>query len=177
MFQYLENLDTSNFGKFFKIFLAPIWFIQEWLCFKKYWKIILGELIENDPIFEFLDRNEFGLEKNRIVKKDLIETHEFLHGRKLDECKEIIKKEYVSELSNIIKSNCNINIEEIISLIVNTDIKITKQNGEVYRNAIYEVSIQYCRLWWLEKAKQYSYVWLVFMGLLSIIFVILFRSI
>lgn len=175
MFQYLENLDTTRFGKFYKILLAPIWLIQEYICFKKYWKIILAELIENDSIFEFLDRNDFGLENNRLIKKEPIDSHEFLKGRKLEECKEIIKKEYISVLFDLISKNCNINIEEFVSLIVNTDIKIIKDNGNYYRHGIYEVIIQYCRLWWYEKAKKYTIIWsIVFVFLMAIIYLLTF---
>lgn len=168
IFNYLESLDTTKWGRFFKTFFAPIWFIMEWLCFRKYWNIILSELIETegDEIINFLDRNEFGLQKNRIIKKDLIDNNEFLKGRKLDECKEIIKKEYVIALTDLFKKYCNINIEEIISLTVNVDTKITKLNGESYRNNIYEVSLQYCRLWWFEKAKTYLFWWFVIIFIL-----------
>ncbi len=169
MFNFLESLDTTKFGKFFKIFLAPIWFVLEWLCFRKYWNIILSELIEEDEIFNFLDRNEFGLQKNKIIKKDLIDNNEFLRGRKLDDCKEIIKKEYIIALTDLFRKYCNINIEEIISLVVTTDNKITKINGESYRNNIYEVSIQYCRLWWFEKAKTYLFWWFISVIIIGLI--------
>lgn len=166
MFNYLESLDTTKFGRFFKTFFAPIWFIMEWLCFRKYWKIILSEIIENDEIINFFDRNEFGLQKNKLVKKDLIDNNEFLHGRKLDECKEIIKKEYIIALTDLFRKYCSVNIEEIIALIVSTDTKITKINGEAYRNNIYEVVIQYCRLWWFEKSKIYLFWWFVVIAIM-----------
>ena len=169
MFNYLESLDNTKFGRFFRTFLAPIWFVLEYICFKKYWKIILAELIENDEIINFLDRNEFGLQNNKIIKKDLIDNNEFLRGRKLDECREIIKKEYVIALTDLFRKYCNVNIEEIIALTVTTDTKITKLNGESYRNNIYEVAIQYCRLWWFNQAKTYLLWWFISIIIIALI--------
>lgn len=177
MFEYLESLDNTKFGRFFKIFLTPIWFVMEWLCFKKYWNIILSEIVENDSIINFFDKNEFGISKNRIIKKDLIDNNEFLKGRSLNDCQAIIKKEFVIALTDLFKKHCNINIEEIISLTVTTDTVITTISNETYRNNIYEVAIQYCRLWWFQKAKKYLVWWLLtFLTLLIITFSIIYTT-
>ena len=166
-YETLEKQDTSKSGRLFRIFLAPIWFLMEYFCFRKYWKIILSEFIETPELFKFLDQNEFALKNNRFVKMDLIDSNEYLQGRSLQDCKYIIKKEFVEELPKLIENNCSINIESLLTLIVNTDFVITQsEDGKSYRNAIYEVYIQYCRLWWVQKAKKYMFVWL------SVIFVI-----
>ncbi len=176
MFNFLESLDTTKFGKWFKILLAPIWFLMEWLCFKKYWKIILSELIESeDAIIDFLDKNEFGILGNRLVKKDLIDNNEYLQGRKLEECRAIIKKEYVIALTDLFRKYCNVNIEEIIALTVSTDVKLTTINGEIFKNNIYEVAIQYCRLWWVQKAKIYTIWWFISCCVIATLFTIIFE--
>lgn len=169
MYRFLENLDITKSGKFFKIFLAPIWLLLEYICYQKYWKnIILLEFITNDKLFEFLDNNEFGYKKGRFVKKDLIDDNEYLSGRKLDDCKHIIKREFIETLTDLINTECTTNIEDYISLIVSTDIKISKVDDEVFQAKIYEVYIQFCRYWWLQKAIQYSIVWLLIFSLIII---------
>ncbi len=177
MFNFLESLDRNNSkkGLYFKIFLAPIWLLLEYICYKKYWKkIILPELVTNDEIFNFLNDNEFSLHKGIFIKKDLIDDNDFLSAHRLDECKNIIKKEFVEKLSKLITENCNTNIEEYISLTVNTDNLLSKTDGEVYSNRVYEVTIQYCRFWWLKKSLQYSIIWLILICILCVISYILF---
>ena len=96
MFNFLESLDRNNSkkGLYFKIFLAPIWLLLEYICYKKYWeKIILPELVTNDEIFNFLNDNEFSLHKGILIKKDLIDDNDFLSAHRLDDCKNIIKKD------------------------------------------------------------------------------------
>ena len=176
MYQFLESLDNTTKGKYFRIFLAPIWLLLEWLCLKKYWyKIILPEFVTNDEIFSFFDKNEFGLKNGRFIKKDLIDSNEYLLGRKNEECKVIIKKEFIESLSKLISDNCSTNVEDYISLIVITDTVVTKKDDEIYRNNVYEVTIQFCRYWWFKKAQQYSFFWIVVFTLISIISYLIIR--
>lgn len=169
LFLKLESQDISSTGKWFRILLAPIWLILEYICYVKYWKrIIIPELITNDKIFEFLDKNEFEYTKDKLIKKDLIDEIESFNGKDLDTIKYEVQKEYTEHLINLISKNCSTNIEEYLSLIVNTDLEVIAVASEYYRVGIYKVIIQYCRLWWLNKARKYTFFW----GLTLIIFAI-----
>lgn len=177
-YETLEKQDITKSGRLFRIFLAPIWFLMEYFCFKKYWKIILSEFIENQKLFEFLDQNEFALKDNRFVKMDLIDSNEYLQGRTLQDCKHIIKKEFVEELPRLIESNCSINIESLLTLVVNTDFMVTyAEDGTSYRNAFYEVYIQYCRLWWVQKAKKYMFVWLSVISVITFVLIFILNRV
>lgn len=168
-YQYLENQDVSTSGKWFRIILSPIWLLLEYLTYRYQWKIIVSEFIENDKIFDFIDKNEFGLKFGKFIKKDLIDNVEFLRGRNIEESKKIIKDEYSETLRTLIQQNSNFNLGEIISLLVNIEVLLTKdkQTGEIYKNNVYSVSIQYIRLWWLNKAIQYTIVWFIFISIIS----------
>lgn len=168
MYEFLESLDTSKFGRFFKVFLAPLWLLLEYICYRKYWKIILSELLGTPEICDLLNKNFFGLYHGRLVKKDLIDDNEYLSGRKLSECKEIIKHEYCEVLVKLISENCNTDIEELITLLVTTYTVPHKSDMDIVKVGVYEVSIQFNRYWWLSKAKHYTFAWLVGFCLLAL---------
>ena len=176
MFTYLESLklEKTSFSKrLFKTLLAPIWFIMEYFCFKKYWKIILSELIENDKIFDFLDKNEFSIKNNRLIKKDLVDDNEFLRGRSLEECKHIIRKEYSEAFVDLFSKYCNINIAEIITLFVVVEPFLDETT--LKRANVFEVDLYYSRLPFYESAKKSFKTWcLIFSIILIIIFSIIF---
>lgn len=175
----LENQDTSNRGKWFRILLAPVWLIMELITYFHHWNTIKHEFIENDKLFEFLDKNEFGIERGKFIKKDLIDSVEYLRGRPIDECRNIIRREYTESVFDLINNNCTFNIGEIIALLVSTETFVNKdeKTGEVTRHNIYSVAIQYVRLWWLTKAIHYSIVWIITLGIIFSLYYFIFTDI
>lgn len=160
IYSFLEKNDHSTFGKWFKIILAPIWFLLEYICYIKYWKkIIVPEMITNDKIFDFLDKNDFQYTGDSFCTKDLLDDYENLRGLSLEESRQKIRKEFVESLFALISENCSLNIEDLLTLQVFTQSIIKKISGEYFRANVYEVCIQYWRLWYLRKAKFSTIVW------------------
>lgn len=162
IYTFLEKQE-NNF--WFKMLFAPIWCILEYICFLKIWKKhILPELVTNDEIFSFFDKNDFAYQKNKFIKKDLVDEQQKLSGHNLEEVKYIVKQDYIEAFTKKISENCSTNIEDFITLIVNAEMEVRSINNEYYKSKIYTVIIQYCRLWWLQKAKQYTIFWLLSIG-------------
>ena len=173
MISKLEKQDVTKSGKYFRILLTPIWLLLEYICYRKYWhKIVVPELITNDEIFNFLNRNDFEYRKKYFIKKDLIDDNEKISGKSLEEAKQVIKKDFVEALTNLISANCSVNIEDFISLLVETDLEVIKNQEEYFSGRVYSVKIQFYRLWWLQKAKKYTFIWLlIFLNIVAGIFV------
>lgn len=170
LYSKLEGQDVTNSGRLFRILLAPIWLLLEYLCYRKYWhKILIPELITNDNIFDFLDKNEFEYRKNKLIKKDLVEDYEKLNGRTESEIKQIIKADYVEALVKLISENCSTNIEDFLNLQVIVETEIREIDGEYFRASLFTVIIQFHRLWWLQKAKKYTLIWTMLVLLIILI--------
>lgn len=165
MYTFLENLDKHPW---IKKLLGPIYLLLEYLCYKKFWnKIVVPELIETDEIFEFLNKNEFSYNNGKLIKKELINDVEFLHGRSLDECNELVKREFMIGLTKLIEKHCNTNIEQLLTLYTRTDTITHKDEiGNLSLHNIFEVHIQFCRYYYLKIAKRYTIVWCIFLILI-----------
>lgn len=162
MIKIYTFLERQENNLWFKLLVPPIWYLLEYICFVKLWKQhILEELVTNDEIFSFFDKNDFAYQNNKFIKKDLIDEHQKLIGHNLEEVKILVKQDYIEAFTKIISENCSTNIEEFITLIVNAETEVRCIDNEYYKSKIYTVIIQYCRLWWLQKAKQYSIIWLI----------------
>lgn len=171
IFNFLENMWMNKFNRFIYKLFSPVFLILEIITFRYYWnKIIIPELITNDKIFDFLDKNEFGFKRGRIIKKDLFDDNEFYDSLNLDEAKAKIKSEFVETITNLLSTETNIDIENYLTMIVLTDLKITKNQGEIYRNKVYTVYIQFCRYYFLMKCIKYTIIWisLLLISILSI---------
>jgi hypothetical protein len=167
IFNFLEKTTTTKSGKFFYVLFAPIFLILEFVCYWWYWKrIIIPEILTADEIVEFLDKNEFGYTGGKIWKSDLIESNEFFDRLSLEDSKHVIKKEYIEILSTIFKDNLSLNVEDYITLIVLTEMKLIKYQGELLRNKVYTVIIQFCRYYYLQKIFRQTIVWFIITGLL-----------
>jgi len=180
LFSFLErstNNDSSQFLIKLRIIFAPLFLILEYIVYWWYWKkIIIPELLTSDVIVDFLDKNEFAYEKSRIKKIDLIESNEFFDRLNIDEARVVIKKEFVDTISELIKENISTNIEDLINLLVETEIKFITKNGEKYKSRIYTVTIQFCRQFWIDDLKKKTYWWLFsFVGLMSILLLAFFK--
>lgn len=161
IFIFLETLDLKKKSKLIRFLFAPIMIILEFITYKYYWKIILQELIETDQLMDFLLKNEFGLSKGRLIKKDLYDDNEFYTSKTDKEAKELMKKEFVDKLVILIEKFCKINIENYLTLIVKTNTKITQQNNDVFQNKIYTVYLQYCRYYRIMELIKINIIWIL----------------
>ena len=177
IFNWLEKPSTkfwSIINKIIRFIFLPIILIIELIVYSYFWKkIILLELIENQKIFEFLNKNEFALTKGRLVKKDIFDDKAFYDELSLDDAKEKIKEEFVNRLAELIDKNISINIEMYITLLVTTNTKLTKINHNYFENKIYTVNIQFCRYYIIQQLFKQSIYWLSILIGLSIFFVVL----
>ena len=154
---FLEKYFNGK-NRFWYILFSPIFMLLEFMTYRYFWKkIILPELITKDDIFKFLDKNEFGFHRGRLIKKDILDDNEFYDSLDLEQAKEAIKKEFVSGLTDLINAHSTFDIEEYLVLIVTTELKLTHNKGEVYRNKLYTVTIQYCRYYYLQKCSKYFF--------------------
>lgn len=161
IFVFLETLDLKRRSKLIRFLFAPIIIVLEFLTYRYYWKIILQELIETDQLMDFLLKNEFGLNKGRLVKKDLYDDNEFYASKTDKEAKELMKKEFVDKIVILIEKFCKINIENYLTLIVETNTEITHQNDNVFQNKIYTVYLQYCRYYNMIKLIKTNIIWIL----------------
>ncbi len=178
IYNFLDNLTMSNYKRYkiMSFWFAPIFLLFEYIVYKYWWKIILTELITSkDDIINFLNKNEFALQKGRLIKKEIYDDIEFLTEKTTDEAKEIIKIDYVEKLTALIAKDVSLDLENYITIIVETDNKITNINGNNYSNFIYTVYIQFCRYWYLSRnIKLFIYWLLLFLPiLLGILFILL----
>ena len=173
IFVFLENMETNKFKTtLYKIFI-PLFFILEYSVYKYFWKkVIIPEIITRDEIYEFIDKNEFGIKYGRFIKKDLLDTNEYYDSMNIDEARILIKEEFVKKLSGLIEKNCQIDIENYITLQVKTKETVTTKNGNYFNNKIYIVYIQFCRYFYLiESLKIFAYWSLI----ITIIFMIILK--
>jgi hypothetical protein len=162
----------NNIFKFIIYWLfLPIKLLLEYICWYKIWKkTILVELIENDKIFEFLNKNEFAYKFGRLQKYDVIpEDNEFYSMIKnLTDLKSVIKQEYVDNIVELVERFSNFDIQNYITVFVEVKMLSIKDNeGNTIFKRIYGVAIQYWRYYWLILDLKNLIVWLLL--LISII--------
>jgi hypothetical protein len=168
IYTWIENFTDPNLQNKFKKFIytvfIPIFLLLEYILYMYYWKnIVIREILTSDEIVGFLDKQEFSYDGNVIRKIDLLSENEFFDRIDSKDAKEIIKTEYVKTISDLFTNNIPINIEEYITLLVSVDLKIIKKDDESYRDRIYIITIQFCRQFFLDKAKKKFNLWLIFM--------------
>ncbi len=166
IFLFLEHFTDVNkltkIKKIIRFIFCPIFLFLEYIIYLYYWKnLVVKEFFTNDVIVDFLDKNEFGYNGKKIEKADLLSTNPFYDRIDLDSAKHIIKKEFVETISNLIQENISINLEDFITLIVTTEIKIIQNNGENFRDKIYTVTLQFCRLYFLRECFQRFLYWII----------------
>lgn len=181
---FLDNTIKDDISKKWNIFInifAPFFCLLEYIVYYYFWeKVVLGELLTNDVIVDFLDKNEFGFNKNKkskISKTDLIESNEFFDRLNLEDSKEIIKKEFVESISNLINKNISINIEDYITLIVKTDNKIIFEKNQRFSAKVYSVDIQFYRYYFLKQLCKKTINWFICFVIILLIGYFLINSI
>ena len=168
--KYTHPTKITKTKKFIYLLLIPYFYFIETIIRYKIWKkTILPELITNDIIIGFLDKQEFSYKKGIIYKQDLLESNEFFDRVNLEEAKETIKKEYFEALIQLFTDNINFNIEDWITILVNVEYKwAVEKNGEYAKAKVYEIKIQYCREYFFLQAKKYLLRWLLIFGIILI---------
>lgn len=181
IYNFLDNFydfDQSSKSKkyIYNIFL-PIFLILEYVCFIFIWKrIIIHEIFTNDEIVEFLDKNEFGYKNNKIYKKDLVSTNEFIDRFDLDEIKILVKKEFIESFAEKFKT-VSFNIEDYLTLITDVDFTTVKKGGETIRERVYIVTLQYCRYFYIHRWYLKMLIWSISFGFFIILSKFLFHFI
>jgi hypothetical protein len=170
-FSYNKANSLSYFKKIIKFLFNPIFLLLEFIVFWHYWKnIIVIEIFTNDEIVNFLDRNEFGYSNNIILKADLLSSNEYFDTLNIEEAKYLIKSEFVEAFAKIFEKT-SFNIEDYIGIVVNTEIKTIKTNGEYFREKIYEVKLMFCRYYDLiNELKTFIFWVILFVSVSSILF-------
>jgi hypothetical protein len=148
----IYHLEASRTRKVIIFLLSPILVLLEYICYNYFWKkIILTELIVQDHIFEYINAQEFGLNKSRtkLYKKDLLDDIPFYRDKNNAEIKKALIGEYSLTISNLIAKTSSINIENYISIEIIVEDKISRINGSNYSNKVFSVSLQFVRYWFL----------------------------
>jgi len=174
IYNFLENFTNPvNSTKIKRLILnvfCPIFLLFEYLCYKYFWKnIVIKEILTSDEIVDFLDKNEFGYTGNYILKSDLLSDNEYYDRLDLEEARKLVKKDFVSAISELITKNISINIEDFITLLVTTEVKIISKNNNINKAKIYTVKLQFSRYYFLQQIIKKFYIWITIVLCLSIL--------
>lgn len=167
---YTHPTKITKFKKYYYILAIPYFFCLELFVRYKIWKkLIIPELITNDIIIEFLDKNEFAYKNGILHKMDLLETNEYYDRMSLDESKEVVKVEFIKTFLELFRNNVQIDVEDWVNILVTTDYKyVTDKENKLVKSKIYEVKLQYCREFFFLRAKSLFYKWLLTLILITI---------
>lgn len=172
--KYLENLTgtyqkQTKFNKLKCIVGSPIWYYLEKKCFNKFWKnIICHEILTNDDIVDFLDKNDFTYKPDKFYKMDLISSNPFFDRSTLQESKVFIQKEYTDVFIELFRKHIQFDIEEYVNLNIDTEVEIFKNElGENISAKVYTVTLRFCRQHYLQKAKMSFINWIIGILVLS----------
>lgn len=174
LFNFLEhctNEDTKIklYTILYKVF-APVALLCESICYWFFWRhICLTEILTNNEIVGFLDRNEFGYKWNKIYKADILDDKEFYVDKSLNDSKHLLKAEFVKSFTELFENNIPFKIEDYITLIVSTELKTLVDNGERFRSKIYTVKLIYCRDFYFNKCVKLTIKWLLIVLLFLLI--------
>jgi hypothetical protein len=172
---YLDNFsrDYANeklsFFKWLKLNLfTPWYYFIENIVFNHFWKkVILQELLTNDEIVFFFDKNEFSFVGDKLIKSDLLSENRYFDRLNLDEAKEIIKGEFIESINNLFNEHIAFDIENYITLFVTTDIKIITDKNDVIKEPIYTVELYFYRYIQLQYIKRLFKKWILKMMILT----------
>lgn len=173
---FLEFVNSTNqiqskfLAKLIFIIFLPIIYLIELLVYYHFWKvIIIREMLTNDNIVDFFDRNEFAYQGNKLYKEDLITGNDYYDSKPLDHVQKLLREEFVNSIYQIIKENTQLNLEDNLNLIVECDIKSIKNQTEVLRAKVYSVTIRFYRYHILSSYKSKLFLWVLVTGIISIL--------
>lgn len=171
------TIRPNKFKKFLYLFLSPYFLILEKKCKKGIWdNLVVKELITNDVVFEWLDNNEFEYKNDIFRASDLIENHEFYNRPTLEESKMLIQKEFVENMTKLFKENISFDIENYVTLIVETELKTIyhEESDKYFYSKIYTVILQFCREYFYNVCKRNTKIWFVIVAIITILIIFLF---
>lgn len=161
----IENIYEKNPKKYG--FFCVYYFIIE-LILKRYFdKLIFTNLLTQNTIIEFLDKNEFGFKNNVLYKKDIIDENTFYGEMKNIEIEKLLKSDFEKILlQEINDSYITIDVENYINIFV------TVESDKIKNLRIYSIYIRYYRneIINITKSKVIKRLVIYFITLLIILF-------
>lgn len=158
LLNFLENYSYKK--KFLNWFFMPIFFFLEYIVYWYYWKnIIVKEILTSDKVVEFLDKNEFGYFGNKFAKIDLLASNKFFDRNDFEEARFVIKGEFIAALTEQFSNYIVFDIENYINIMVDVEMKVVKENGEVFRAKVYSVTMQFYRYYYIQEYRKRIFMW------------------
>lgn len=142
------------------IFL-PFLAMLEIIAYRYYWhKIIVGELLRNDEIVFFLERNDFKFIGNKFIKFETIQPDSYYDQKPIREGTEELRLEFASAIATLIQKQTPIGIEDNISIKCYIERRSVQHLGEYIHSKMYFIEIFFDRyrrmidtlyncIWWL----------------------------
>lgn len=156
---YVDRREREKNGKWKEIrlfILAPWYLLMEYLTIRNFWKFITDEIGDNEELVSMLDKNEFGIGKWKIYKKDVIIPDSDLDVYDLKKLENMYKHEYSESFVQLLKKS-SFDIENYVSLDVNA--YLDKINDVTYK--LIEVTLHYYRYPAYVKAIRYFKHWII----------------
>ena len=156
---YVDRREKEKNGKLkeFRLFVfAPWYLLMEYLTIRNFWKFITDEIGDNEELVTMLDKNEFGIGKWKIYKKDVIIPDSDLDVYDLKSLQNMYKHEYSESFIQLLKKS-SFDIENYVSLDV--DSYLDKIDDETYK--MIEITLRYYRYPAYIKAQRYFKCWLI----------------
>lgn len=131
----------------------------EWLVYRYYWnKVILPELIENDAIFEWFEKNNFQLVQKTFTGsylKTMERCSDFpiIMGRAMKEQELYIFKDYWASFSNVLDTNASFDLQNHLKIRVEIDdtpFQSLKED-KILHERIFTVFIEFTRRQYIDK--------------------------
>lgn len=171
------TIRPTKFKRFLYVFLSPYFMILERKCKKGIWdNLVVKELITNDNVFNWFDNNEFEYRNDVFRSQDLIENHPYYDKGTLEESKMLIQKEFVEVMSKIFNENISFDIENYVTLLVDTELKTVyhEESDKYFYSKIYTVVLQFCRQYFYENCKRNTKIWFAVFCILMLLVIFLF---
>lgn len=142
--------------EFWRILIAPYHLLMEYLTIRNFWKFITDEIGDNVELVTLLDKNEFGIGKWKIYKKDVLFPDDQIYVHDLDKLKLMYFNEFSEAIMTALKKSA-FDVENYVSLVV--DAYLHRESGVMLK--MIEVSIMYYRYPLFLKAKRYFKYWII----------------
>lgn len=137
--EYLQKTEVADYK-----YSEENYFIEKEL--KTYFdEMIIENLLTNDKIVDFFDKNEFGLVDNIIIKKDVIDENSFYGTIKSNKTLQVqIANEFKSAFLDILnEADINFDIENYVIITVLIEekkgIRIYTTKFQYFRNIVFEL--------------------------------------
>lgn len=180
-----EKIKKSRWNKFKHVLFTPYYFFMESFCRRKIWvNYIMRDMITNDEIIDFLDKQDFTIRNNVFIKKGLCndpeksEKDNIYNFSDMEKVKDFVTKDYIQYFIKLLTKNFQFDVENYVNLHVKTEVAVVheKQDDKYFREPIYIVIFQYWREQNYLEEKHHFLIWLItFLICISFItFIIIF---